>query len=450
MKQTTTLHRVQRLRRLVGRLQSDRRRGAAPRLVRLRTRLQRLLRRLVHRAVLAPATAAALLAAPLGASAQQITFAPPTTSPFGLASGADLVVPAYADIDGDGDLDIMGVSYQYDTETSVFILYENTGTPSEPQFAAPVTNTFNLDVADLETPLWSAIADLDGDGDLDVLITEYADDYSGVPYSFAYFENVGSTTAPDFGAPVENPFGLEQATSMVSDILTPIFADLDNDGDNDLLLGDYDLLVFVENTGTPAAPAFGAPKMSPFGIQTPSDGLYYVPSVADLDQDGDLDLVLSSYSELFYFENTGTPEQPIFGAPAPDALDLDTDALEGILLGGFADLDGDGDEDLLFAEYYDAITWVFYENQTPPVATRPLPADFRLELGPVPAATTVDMRSNYALRDLTLYDALGRPVLRARDGAAQLDVRELTPGVYRFEAFLADGSRATRSLSVVR
>jgi hypothetical protein len=92
-------------------------------------------------------------------------FAPPVTNPFGLADVGSLASPAFADLDGDGDLDAFVGAFTGDT-----LFFENTGTASAPAFAPPVTNPFGL--ADVGRNASPAFADIDGDGDLDAFVSE--------------------------------------------------------------------------------------------------------------------------------------------------------------------------------------------------------------------------------------------------------------------------------------
>ena len=77
-------------------------------------------------------------------------------------------------------------------------------------------------------------------------------------------------------------------------------------------------------------------------------GEYSIPELADLDDDGDLDLIVGSRSDtLHYFENTGTATDPAFtqrtGAGNPfNEINAPGDTGPALI-----DLDGDGDLDLV-------------------------------------------------------------------------------------------------------
>ncbi|MEG4988631.1 VCBS repeat-containing protein, partial [Microcoleus sp. BR0-C5] len=96
-----------------------------------------------------------------------------------------------------------------------------------PNFAAPVTNPFNLtNVGDSAAPTF---VDIDGDGDLDAFVGA-AD---GNTY---YYQNTGTPNAPAFAAPQINPNGLTNVGSYAS----PTFVDIDGDGDLDAFVGAAD------------------------------------------------------------------------------------------------------------------------------------------------------------------------------------------------------------------
>ncbi len=88
--------------------------------------------------------------------------------------------------------------------------------------------------------------------------------------------------------------------------------DLDNDGDQDLVSsqGGYmnGIIRFFLNIGTPEIPVF----IYSSEIQTPYQ-LLGQASLADLDADGDGDMVVGRYfGNLVYYENMGTAQLPNF------------------------------------------------------------------------------------------------------------------------------------------
>ena len=92
-----------------------------------------------------------------------------------------------------------------------------------------------------------------------------------------------------------------------------------------------------ENTGTASSPTWTARS----GWNTPDVGSAAKPAFADLDNDGDYDLIVGNVTyTLVAYENTGTKSSPTWTAKS--AWNLTTSDSSGP---AFADLDNDGDYD---------------------------------------------------------------------------------------------------------
>lgn len=271
-----------------------------------------------------------------------IFFLPSITPPkqFNLGDVGDYAKPVFADIDGDGDLDAFVGEYNGNT-----LFYNNYGDVNSPQFTAPETNPFGLTKVGLHS--WGAYAsptlvDIDGDGDLDMFIGSGGYYNDGEKF---FFKNVGTATSPLFSTPVINPFGLNTLSSYRS---SPIFVDIDGDGDQDAFVGESDgNTYFFRNTGTAHNPVFSAATSNPFGLS--SVGSFSSPAFADIDVDGDLDALIGNEAgNTLFFRNTGTSHNPTFGAVSINPFGL-------INVGNnanptLADIDGDGDLDAFLGE----------------------------------------------------------------------------------------------------
>ncbi|MES2943071.1 MAG: FG-GAP-like repeat-containing protein, partial [Pseudomonadota bacterium] len=261
-------------------------------------------------------------------------FSAPLTNPYGLASGISAANPAFADIDGDGDLDAFIGNLNGNTLVSL-----NTGSASSPAFAAGQINPYGLtDVGNYASP---ALVDIDGDGDLDAFV--------GTGYGqTTFYRNTGSVSSPAFAAPQTTPFGLDSPAGSVS----PRFGDIDGDGDLDAIVGNAsgNTLVYL-NTGSTSSPAFAAPLTNPYGLS--DGGAYASPSLVDIDHDGDLD-VFVGYNDgnTLFFKNTGNASSPAFAAPQinPDGL-LRMGTFLSAATPTFVDIDGDGDFDAVIGSF---------------------------------------------------------------------------------------------------
>ncbi|MGY0715198.1 Ig-like domain-containing protein, partial [Azospirillum argentinense] len=285
------------------------------------------------------------------------TFTLMGTALFGLSPSGSATVLRYGDFDGDGDLDVLVGNNNGDLQ-----LFRNVGTPTSPSFTLVGTNPFGL--ADVGSFIVPALADIDGDGKLDVLVGERD---TG---NLFLFRNVGTSAAPSFTLEATNPFGL----SGVGYKAAPVFVDLDGDDDLDLVVGQSSGLVVFENIGTATQPSFTLVGTNPYGLGNVQD--YSTPVFADLDNDGDLDMLVGETnnsgapygSDIYFYRNVGTATQPSFTLAGTNPFGL-TRGTASMIAPSLFDIDGDGDLDALVAQGSGTLS--VYRNVAPPP---PIPA----------------------------------------------------------------------------
>ncbi len=247
-------------------------------------------------------------------------------------------VPVHADLDGDGDLDffmgVLGGAFNpIKSAADNFYYWERT---SKDQLTLRTRRFLNgIDVGNESAP---AIADLDGDGDLDILLGSKIDPEKGTSARLQLFRNEGTRTQPSFR--------LNETLDLVTSYhQAPALGDLDADGDLDLLLGTWNQeVLFFRNEGSARAPRFVQDTTATIHQSRASNTM---PALGDLDGDGDLDLLVGEASgEVNFFRNEGTASQPRFvlvteklsdidvgRRSAPTLIDLDRDGLLDLVSG---------------------------------------------------------------------------------------------------------------------
>jgi hypothetical protein len=195
------------------------------------------------------------------------------------------------------------------------------------------------------------LADMDADGDLDVMMA--------VSNSIVGVENIGDSTTPDWGN--EQPAKRKAAWFIGSGYTTVDLADLDNDGDYDAMVGDTTGLWAYENVGTAAAPSWQANSTWSLPEVDCPDCQWWQPQAtfADLDGDGDYDMLVSNNGSDWTpraFENYGTESSPAWGRKAA----WDPPSFSTWNHFDLADLDDDGDIDMLYGK--DGTTIAGYRN----------------------------------------------------------------------------------------
>jgi hypothetical protein len=228
-----------------------------------------------------------------------------------------------ADMDRDGDMDVLSIA---DAEV---VWHENNGAFPPTFVAHPIAN--NLDGG-----RWVYAADLDRDDDMDVVAA------SKVNSRIYWYQNQGGTPPTFTGYLVSDRAQGPRAV---------LAADLDSDGDMDLYSAsdDDNMISWYENTRQPN---------QRFIRRKVTDKARYARSAhaADLDNDGDLDLMSASQHDdkVAWYENQG-------GAPLRFETHVIATNADGVQHIHADDLDHDGDVDIVTASEYDnSIRW--YEN----------------------------------------------------------------------------------------
>ncbi|MDB4516646.1 T9SS type A sorting domain-containing protein [Crocinitomicaceae bacterium] len=158
------------------------------------------------------------------------------------------------------------------------------------------------------------------------------------------------------------------------------FIDVNFDGKNDLLASpnatvsslDRESVILYQNNGTNAIPVFSPSSNNFLQSEMIEHGTGAIPTFVDYNDDGLQDLVIGNYynykavgdkeSTLALYYNVGSPAVPVFEFVDNDLLNLSQANLGLRTVPAFGDIDGDGDPDL-FLGLEDG-TLVFYENLT--------------------------------------------------------------------------------------
>ena len=308
--------------------------------------------------------------------------------PKNIVTGTNFNTSIYmSDIDGDGDLDLLSDASWYENTDGL-------GTFSSEKI---IDNS-------ISQLYYTYASDIDGDGDMDVLTA------SAFSNNIAWYENTDGT----------GTFGMQQVINTIPlpDANYVITADLDGDGDMDVLsasFGDHKI-AWYENTD--GMGNFGAQQV----ITVETNGAITL-FTSDLDNDGDIDVLSASPSDnkIAWYENTdgmgNFGSQQIISSNALGAVDV------------FAsDINNDGKMDVLSASFSDdKIAW--YKNITSQLSVNNSDLS-KTYIYPNPTSDNLIVKTNETINKIKIFNILGKEITNFSFENYKINVSYLSSGIY--------------------
>jgi hypothetical protein len=379
----------------------------------------------------------------------------------------------FVDIEGDGDLDIFVIRNTSTTATNrVYDIYENNGVGVLTKHQTiGITNAFDI----VAHRLQFAFGDVDGDNDMDMTLSGLTTQFSAKIWRY----DGNYTFTQSFSGILQVSDGKTQ------------FADLDNDGDQDLLVigqtpnsafyhkylnngtgtfslgnadslegsffGDFDL-GDVDGDGDLDAVQVGSNRStgvmathrnnggghfsSYFGVPAANYTVFSTVKFADFDNDGDLDIVgacKSASPNMNIFLNSGTGMfSPMSGQPF-GAVDFRIEVQVG-------DIDGDMDIDIVLTYQTTGVGMYvtkIYKNDIATLSTAENTIK-NVSIYPNPTSSTVTIKTNEIIENVIVYNLLGKEILRGK--METIDVSSLSQGMYMLQIETQNGVIGTKRI----
>ncbi|HYG39257.1 MAG TPA: T9SS type A sorting domain-containing protein [Cytophagales bacterium] len=311
----------------------------------------------------------------------------------------------YEDVDFDGLKDLIvspNISSNQENLANLdrsIMFFKNSGLNEAPVFDLISSDFLQNEMIDLGEYSYPALADIDGDNDMDLLVGHrgklQADNSF---YATLYlYENIGSVDVPSFKLKSTDYLNL---SSLKYQNVKPYVIDLDEDGRIDFVFAYTDpdtnkgSLAYILN---PADGGFDLDINAVVPIDF-SFNSYDNPLLYDVDKDGLLDLILgSNQGRLEYYKNSGTNLAPSFTltndkfggienslsnlSPSPFIYNLDHTGTEELIIGDRSgklkfffdwqkELDGvfTNSPDFLLNEFSEKFESVFFGKEIFPTA----------------------------------------------------------------------------------
>lgn len=326
----------------------------------------------------------------------------------------DEAVPAFADEDGDGDLDMFIGNYVGPQGVGTIWLYENVGNAFNPEFSLKTTDFANLSSQQLVNikPLF---ADVTGDGNTDLVFTAT----QALGQTAIHFLRNKAANRLTLNADIE---------SIAFDLIwneKVTFTDFNADGKVDILKGTFwgEIQCWI-NTGSLTFSQTNNLQYLGSNLGRTSPFLH----VTDVDADSQEDLLISGAQgqlTLVRSYQTGTPAEETIQV-VHESLGATRPQLGGRLFATTARLTGNVVPQIISGTIGGGLIWLQSENQ-------PTSEFFDLYPNPVATSKTLFLRTS-STGSITFTTLKGQPVTvlikKYSNGVYELDVTNLAPGAY--------------------
>ena len=379
--------------------------------------------------------------------------------------------------------------------------YENVSPNEEVSLNLVQKNVLIDEMIEVGSGAHPVFFDYNSDGLMDLVVANYGYYIDGGNFNsqLAVYKNTGDLSEPIFEWITDDYSGL--GLLNFKNNIIPTFGDIDNDGDQDMIVGDSDGEIhLLKNIPINNEAHFVINSLNYFDIDI---GGFASPFLIDLDRDEDLDLIIGSrQGAISYYENQGDANQaefvlvnetlgninltdPIFNTAYTTPTIIDTENGYELFVGtekgtlyhydtiddnlnetfelvsdsmqlysksiktapALFDLNNDGWNDLLIGLYTGGVhlLWGGNLNEFSALELNPTP----LSVFPNPSKNRFNIQTSKTIHSTTIYSINGSEIQK-NYASTSFDLSEFTNGLYLIEVLFEDKSTQYTKVSLLK